>query len=82
MPRKEKVVQSESHREENEDSVVVVTNTAGQPHAVVVKTVAATSTEFTVLGVVWYHNLKQKRALLLLLCYTNHAEIRASLMGH
>ena len=39
--------------------MVVVAHTAGQPHAVVVETVAASVTQLTVLSVVRYHDLKQ-----------------------
>ena len=39
--------------------MVVVTDTASQPHAVVVKSVTATTAQLTVLSVVGDDNLKQ-----------------------
>ncbi len=37
--------------------MVVVADAFGEPDAVVVKSIAAGVTEFTVLGAVWDHNL-------------------------
>ena len=58
MPNKQEVIESKSDGEEYEDSVVVVTNTAGEPHAVVVKAIVTAIAQLAVLGVVWDHNLQ------------------------
>ena len=61
MPDKHEIIESESNSEENEDPVVVGADAAGEPHAVVVKSITATTAQFTVFGVVWDYNLKNKK---------------------
>jgi hypothetical protein len=43
--------------------VVVVANTAGEPHTVVVKAIATAIAQLAVFSVVWDHNLKIEDAV-------------------
>ena len=63
LPDKHEIVESESNGEENEDPVIVATDAAGQPHAVVVKAVATATTQFTVFRVVWDYYLKKEKMI-------------------
>ena len=60
-PEKNESLQGECHIEEEKESVVPHAHTTSQPQAVVVKPIAASLTELTVLGAIWNHYLEGER---------------------
>lgn len=72
LPDKDEVIQSKCKGEEHKHPVVVVAHAAGEPHAVVVKTITAAIAQLAVLSVVRNHNLKLNKESFKWSCNSDH----------
>ena len=59
LVEEDEVSQCKNFEEEDKETMVVVSDAGGEPHAMVVKAIAACVTQLAVLATIWNHNLKE-----------------------